>query len=377
MQTNDGHVAPSTQLHVTSQQHINGVVSSHTSSCMREEGLGCNSETKKVEVKKSFWDDFSSTKSAQRNSLNESPRNASRGFYDNFSTGRSNRHNSNYGKTRSKSPVKRLLSSDGTLGYGGSEYIGAVYNGANAPDNLKFKWDYLWVDFAKELREKLVMDDVAIFSVTALRSADAITDVLMSLEGVGPKSVVTDATACVGGNTISFIRTFEKVNAIELDPKRIQLLEHNVNAVRSYYSENNNDPNVPRIKFGDCSVLQGSCLDVCPNISQDIIFLDPPWGGRKYKRMGEIPLYLSGLTMGEVCKQLRSCTKYIALKLPLTTDVAEIARISGGEVVTEHKLAKMKVLILSYQKRIFNQSNVQNEVLDSFHSLSIQKEIRQ
>ena len=44
---------------------------------------------------------------------------------------------------------------------------------------------------------------------------------------VGPDAVVTDATGCVGGNTLSFAKAFRFVYAVELSAQRARMLAHN------------------------------------------------------------------------------------------------------------------------------------------------------
>ena len=39
---------------------------------------------------------------------------------------------------------------------------------------------------------------------------------------------MTDGTACVGGNVLSFARKFPQVNAVELSAQRAEMLKHNV-----------------------------------------------------------------------------------------------------------------------------------------------------
>eukprot|EP00511_Aplanochytrium_stocchinoi_P009776 CAMPEP_0204863686 /NCGR_PEP_ID=MMETSP1348-20121228/3500_1 /ASSEMBLY_ACC=CAM_ASM_000700 /TAXON_ID=215587 /ORGANISM="Aplanochytrium stocchinoi, Strain GSBS06" /LENGTH=401 /DNA_ID=CAMNT_0052014085 /DNA_START=42 /DNA_END=1248 /DNA_ORIENTATION=+ len=263
---------------------------------------------------------------------------------------------------------KPLLSSDGTVGYGGSEYIGSVYALDSCPKRLRYKWEYLWQEFCPELRSKLKMDEVAMFSVTDLRSADIMSNELLNVEGISPNSTITDATACVGGNTISFIRSFAKVNAVELDQTRVECLRDNLDVVQRFYSKENKNVDVPYIEFGVFEVFQGNCLEICPKLTQDIIFLDPPWGGVTYKNRGTVTLFLSGLSLGEVCKKLGNYAKFLALKLPMNTDIEEILSTSGGEFVSALPMGKMQFVILCYNRTL---STDQMKMLQSFGLLGM------
>ena len=68
-------------------------------------------------------------------------------------------------------------------------------------------------------------------------------------------------------------------------------------------------------------VFCGDCIELCPALEQDILILDPPWGGKAYKDKELVPLFLSGLSMGTVVRGLVPFCKYVALKLPLNADV--------------------------------------------------------
>jgi 16S rRNA G966 N2-methylase RsmD len=85
-------------------------------------------------------------------------------------------------------------------------------------------------------------------------------------------AVVTDMTACVGGNVISFARRFRAVNAIEIDATRHAMLKHNVAVVAEH---------------ANVTFVQGDAVSLLLNptaspLVQDVLFMDPPWGGPDY-----------------------------------------------------------------------------------------------
>ncbi len=51
---------------------------------------------------------------------------------------------------------------------------------------------------------------------------------------------------------------------------------------------------------------------------QDVVFLDPPWGGPDYKEcpLDSLHLFLSGQTMAEVCSSLTGAARFVCLKVP-------------------------------------------------------------
>ena len=73
------------------------------------------------------------------------------------------------------------------------------------------------------------MDETATFSVTDTATADTISEeVLARLGSSARTAVITDGTACIGGNTLSFANKFTSVNSIELSTSRSEMLRYNV-----------------------------------------------------------------------------------------------------------------------------------------------------
>ena len=90
--------------------------------------------------------------------------------------------------------------------------------------------------------------------------------------------IITDATAGIGGNTISFANNFFKVNAIEINKKRFDFLKNNINVYN----------------FNNVEIINNDYIKIMKTLKQDIVFIDPPWGGRNYKNINLLNINLSG-----------------------------------------------------------------------------------
>ena len=105
-------------------------------------------------------------------------------------------------------------------------------------------------------------------------------------EKLGKVQNIIDATAHIGCDSIFFSKYFEEtstITSIELEADVYALLVENI-------SRNGLEDRVqPKL---------GSCLDVIRNIprgrSVDLLYLDPPWGGRNYRDQKEMTLELDG-----------------------------------------------------------------------------------
>lgn len=195
---------------------------------------------------------------------------------------------------------------------------------------MEDKKDFLFRFISVEKRRQLKLDDEAFYSVTDQYTADRISkDILRVLPNL---QVITDATACIGGNTYSFSKFFPKVNAIEVDPLRYQYLQHNMKVLETLNVE---------LHLSDL-------LIACHRLYQDLIFIDPPWGGPDYKSKEAIDLFISDVELSEVCEHIKDTTKYIAIKVPTNFNEVQFVEKTKTYMTLLYKnteLRKMHLLI--------------------------------
>lgn len=195
---------------------------------------------------------------------------------------------------------------------------------------MEDKRDFLFRFIPIEKRKRIMLDDEALYSVTDQYTADRISkDIHKKFPEVRS---ITDATACIGGNTYSFSKFFERVQAVELDTTRYNFLTWNMNILETI----------------NVSCYQGNMLELCHNIAQDMIFIDPPWGGPDYKSHTKINLYLSDIELAHACIKLKDVTKYIALKVPVNFDIESFEEKTKEYFTLRYKnkeLRKMHLLV--------------------------------
>ncbi len=167
----------------------------------------------------------------------------------------------------------------------------------------------LLIGIPHEIRTKFSWTHSSIHTMTGRAVGISICDTLIRL-GVGNNSSVTDLMASIGGNTIPFAQYFNHVAAIELDSERFESLCHNIKL----------------FGLSNIDLYNGFYQDILPALTQDIIFIDPPWG-RGYKKYatGSFRIFIPAPT-GEIALEqlLRDiCTKcrYCVIKLPINYDM--------------------------------------------------------
>jgi len=173
---------------------------------------------------------------------------------------------------------------------------------------------------------QLKYDTEGLWSITCPKEADHISN-LIKLE-IGKDSTIFDATAGVGGNTISFAKHFKHVVSIELSETRFNLLSNNVHVY----------------ELSNVTLLNANCLDHLQG-NYGGYFFDPPWGGPDYKHAHETKIKLGDFTLEEVIHKIKNINdKPIFMKLPFNYNLLEFNKFN-------YKIDKIKnyQLITIYQ----------------------------
>ncbi len=153
-------------------------------------------------------------------------------------------------------------------------------------------------------------DQEGLWSITYPKDAEIISNIIK--DEIGANSNIFDATAGVGGNTISFGKHFAHVTSVELVESRYQLLKNNI----SVY------------KLSNVNSINGDCLELLAGNYQGYFF-DPPWGGPDYKYNNKTKIKLGHLTMEEVVNKVKNTNnKPIFIKLPFNYDLTEFDKFN-------------------------------------------------
>ena len=190
---------------------------------------------------------------------------------------------------------------------------------------------------------QLQADEQALYSITPAQDANTMSRLCANLPGMrdlGRKPVITDGCACVGGNVMSFALSgaYAQVNAVEFDESRARMLEHNVNVIRGR---------------APCTVniVTGSYIALMHTLSQDIVFLDPPWGGTDYENGESVKLELGGKTVTDIIEYLEnsSHTQLVFWKAPeINYDEHDMNTQMSGLGLTMNEVTGFRKMKLFY-----------------------------
>ncbi|KAI1913316.1 putative diacylglycerol O-acyltransferase tgs1 [Ophidiomyces ophidiicola] len=202
-------------------------------------------------------------------------------------------------------------------------------NRAEVPWDIQNYWAQRYNIFS-QYDDGVWLTDEAWFGVTPEPVANKIAEHMKSASPQ-KKSILIDAFAGAGGNSIAFARSnrWRRVYAIEKDPAVLQCAKHNAEI------------------YGVADQItwfQGDCFDILKNNLKElapysVVFASPPWGGPGY-RSDEI-FNLSTMepySLEFIYSRFSDFTADMALFLPRSSDLRQLAACvkDGNRVMTMH-----------------------------------------
>jgi len=168
-------------------------------------------------------------------------------------------------------------------------------------------------NYTMDEKNSFKTDHIGLFSLTSAKISEKLIARIIVLFPENYPIRITDSTASVGGNTIPFllIKNFYNVNSIELDKQRYAMLKYNINIKESFIK-------------GEYKLYNNSYLNIKNNLTEDIIFIDPPWGGPDYYKLKNVKLFLDDIHLGEIINCLfadKPELKYVLIKAPKNFDI--------------------------------------------------------
>ena len=171
---------------------------------------------------------------------------------------------------------------------------------------------------------QLKLTEEGLYSITRRRDAERALSIMKSTVGDLKTKTITDATGCVGGDTIHFANEFQFVHSIEMNEENFKALQTNVD----------------QYKFDNIALHNGDAITLY-NWKTDVLYIDPPWGGPQYKEQKTLDLIMSGLRLDQWLEQIllrKNRPNYIFLKLPYNYNFARLNFLSNVEHIKPYKI---------------------------------------
>ena len=184
------------------------------------------------------------------------------------------------------------------------------------PTLLKYN-EYIWKKIFPVKKNTQVknymLSNIGIYSIFYPSDADKVAKIIKSF--APGKATITDANANMGGITLAFTNYFDMVNAIDIVPFHCKILENNIKVYDA----------ADKVKIHCIDYL-----DIGDKLEQDVIFFDPPWGGRNYKNKLIMDMYLDNISIGDIIKSLitKNKIKVVAIRVPFNYDFKKILELT-------------------------------------------------
>jgi hypothetical protein len=190
-------------------------------------------------------------------------------------------------------------------------------------------------------KKKLMIYDISIYSMSQPRDSETVCKTIKDIfiehfnydKSIINEIIITDGTANIGGNTLSFSKNFKKVNSIELYKDIYAALKYNATDV---YKRDN------IIFYND------DCMKVIPTIKQNVIFIDPPWGGYDYKKVDKLSLFLGDKNIFDVILDWydQSLAQLFVIKYPNNFDLDPFLKEKKFINIFLQKLDKYSIMYI-------------------------------
>jgi hypothetical protein len=154
-------------------------------------------------------------------------------------------------------------------------------------------------------KSKLQMTTEGMYSVSGKEGSKFVTKIILRNMGKNKNITVTDCTGNNGSETLMFAKYFTKVNSIEIEDINYQVLKNNIDIY----------------KYKNINLIKGNSILELPNLEQDVIVIDAPWGGPDYKNKKQLKLYLDNLELADIFNQFKNRAKLFVLKVPVNYDI--------------------------------------------------------
>jgi len=144
--------------------------------------------------------------------------------------------------------------------------------------------------------------------------------------------ILTDATACMGGDLVRFSKYFRMINGIEIFEDNFLLLVQNCK------------------QFG-CNNVNLFCqdyLEIFDKLKQDVIYLDPPWTGPGYKNKESIVLKLNDIEISDLVQNIKEkkLAKFIFIKAPSNVCLDKLDYDSLHVIYNKSKIPSFKLICI-------------------------------
>ena len=167
-------------------------------------------------------------------------------------------------------------------------------------------------DYFPKRKEEYMYTDVSLYSSADVSHSLKTAELISKYYDISNKTL-TEASACIGGNSWSFANKVKNINLVEIDDNNFKALKHNMGVVFNKDLVNKEPVNntLEYMPGKNMSFFNDNYIKIKDNIAGDIIFYDPPWGGLDYKNESQV-----GYSYGDKFYTIEDMAKKSFYKVP-------------------------------------------------------------
>ena len=152
--------------------------------------------------------------------------------------------------------------------------------------------------------KKLLFTNDSLYSSSKAKGSQKLIDIIFNVCKTYDL-IITDGTANIGTDSIHLANKFKNVNCVEINKDNFYALKNNISIL-------NLKNNIKSFNDDICKLIE--------NLEQDIIYIDAPWGGKGYKELTKLKLYLGNVEILDFFLQNKHRAKYFIFKIPFNYD---------------------------------------------------------
>lgn len=177
-------------------------------------------------------------------------------------------------------------------------------------------------------KSKLQMTDIGIYSYTPYYDTEKMIEYCKPVFDRLDNLIITESNGGIGGDTLTFAKYFKKINCFENRPLHCDIIRNNL----SVYGYNN------------VTVYCWDYTDAMHEVEQDILYMDPPWGGPAYRLASKMSLYINKLSIEEIILKIKA--RFYILKAPMNFDIEKLMKTVNPTYLKVLDLKKYQVFFL-------------------------------
>jgi 16S rRNA G966 N2-methylase RsmD len=186
----------------------------------------------------------------------------------------------------------------------------------------KKEMNYLFPD--SNIVKNLKVTNKGIYSICRPNEAREITKKIKHFvkKHFIPQESILDATAGLGGNVLDFMQSFKNVYANEYDSTTFEYLKNNIKEYKKTLGHKYH----ANIHFYN-SDITNLLKKLDTNIKINIIYIDPPWGGKDYKTNRNVVYKIGNEMLNEVVKLALEKIQLAVVRVGINIDLKQFLSI--------------------------------------------------